>query len=673
VTSVATERAIGAPHERVEGHLKVAGRANYAAEHNPEGVVHAVVVQSTIAKGRITRVGELEGVLAVISHANADRINAPDDKELHVLQDPDVHYRGQIVAVVVAETLEAARAGADALEVVYAPARHEVVLTPESSSYAPDGVNGGYPTDSIIGDAEAALRDADTVVDQTYTTPVLHNNAMEPHACVAHWREGRLVVNESSQGVWAMRGALAEVFGLEADDVSVHSPHVGGGFGSKGTMRPHTVVAALAAKQLERPVKLVTTRRQMFAFTGYRTPTIQRVRLGADSGGRITAVSHEALSQSSQLKEFTEQTTTPTRVMYAGEHRRTTHRLARLDVATPSWMRAPGETPGMFGLESAMDELAVALDMDPVELRIRNDPPRHPESGKEWSSRGLVACLREGAERFGWAGRHDLPEGRGYGVAASMYPAYRAPGWAHAQRESDGSVTVRIAAADIGTGARTVLTQIAADACGLPFDQVRVELGSSDFPRAGVAGGSMGTASWGSAVHGACRRLVDEDATEASYDTREDIDALEDYARHAFGAQFAAVSVDSVTGEVTVDRLLGVFAAGRIINPRTARSQLIGGMTMGLGMALMEETVVDAEFGDFLSTDLASYHVPVNADVRDIDATWVDEDDPHLNPMGSKGIGEIGITGTAAAIANAVFAATGVRVRRLPIHVEALI
>jgi xanthine dehydrogenase YagR molybdenum-binding subunit len=672
--SVTTAPALGTAHSRVEGHLKVSGRAHYAAEHNPEGVVHAVLVQSTIAKGRVTHVGEVDGALLVLSHVNAERTSAVSDGELSVLQDPAVHYRGQIVAAVVAETLEAARAGADALEIRYAEEKHDVVLTPEHRGfYAPDGVNGGYETDSLIGDPDAALADAAVTVDRTYETPAQHNNAMEPHAVVAHWDEGRLVLNETSQGVWGLRGTVAELFGLEPDAITVHSPHIGGGFGSKGTIRPHTVVAVMAARALERPVKLVTTRRQMFAFTGYRTPTIQRVRLGADRDGRIAAISHEAFSQTSQLKEFTEQTATVARVMYAGEHRRSTHRVTRLDVPSPSWYRAPGETPGMFGLESAMDELANELGIDPIELRIRNDPPEHPESGRPWSSRGLAACLREGAERFGWDARGDLPENTGYGVAAAMYPTYRAPAWAHAKRESDGSVTVRIAASDLGTGARTVLTQIAADACELPFEQVRVEVGSSDFPRAGVAGGSMGTSSWGSAVHGACRRLVDEGGDEAEYDTRADLKELGDYARHAFGAQFAAVRVDRSTGEVTVDRLLGVFAAGRILNPKTARSQFIGGMTQGLGMALMEETAIDHEFGDFLTVDLAQYHVPVNADVRDVDAIWVDEEDPHLNPMGSKGIGEIGITGVAAAIANAVHHATGVRVRRLPIHVEDLL
>jgi xanthine dehydrogenase YagR molybdenum-binding subunit len=672
--SVTTAPALGTAHSRVEGHLKVSGRAHYAAEHNPEGVVHAVLVQSTIAKGRVTHVGEVDGALLVLSHVNAERTSAVSDGELSVLQDPAVHYRGQIVAAVVAETLEAARAGADALEIRYAEEKHDVVLTPEHRGfYAPDGVNGGYETDSLIGDPDAALADAAVTVDRTYETPAQHNNAMEPHAVVAHWDEGRLVLNETSQGVWGLRGTVAELFGLEPDAITVHSPHIGGGFGSKGTIRPHTVVAVMAARALERPVKLVTTRRQMFAFTGYRTPTIQRVRLGADRDGRIAVISHEAFSQTSQLKEFTEQTATVARVMYAGKHRRSTHRVTRLDVPSPSWYRAPGETPGMFGLESAMDELANELGIDPIELRIRNDPPEHPESGRPWSSRGLAACLREGAERFGWDARGDLPENTGYGVAAAMYPTYRAPAWAHAKRESDGSVTVRIAASDLGTGARTVLTQIAADACELPFEQVRVEVGSSDFPRAGVAGGSMGTSSWGSAVHGACRRLVDEGGDEAEYDTRADLKELGDYARHAFGAQFAAVRVDRSTGEVTVDRLLGVFAAGRILNPKTARSQFIGGMTQGLGMALMEETAIDHEFGDFLTVDLAQYHVPVNADVRDVDAIWVDEEDPHLNPMGSKGIGEIGITGVAAAIANAVHHATGVRVRRLPIHVEDLL
>jgi xanthine dehydrogenase YagR molybdenum-binding subunit len=365
-------------------------------------------------------------------------------------------------------------------------------------------------------------------------------------------------------------------------------------------------------------------------------------------------------------------------MMYASPNRRTSHRLAPLDVPTPSWMRAPGECPGMYALESAMDELAIACGIDPIELRVRNEPEADPEDGKPWSSRNLVACLREGAARFGWADRDPAPrshrDGRwlvGTGVAASTYPAYRSPAQATARAEGDGRFTVQIGAADIGTGARTVLTQIAADALGVGVEDVRVEFGDSALPRAGVAGGSMGTASWGSAVVKACRALVEAGGEgEQTADTTDDVKAQEKLARHGFGAQFAEVRVDPETGEVRVPRMTGVFAVGRIINPITARSQFIGGMTMGLGMALLEEGIVDAQFGDHVNHDLAQYHVPANADVGEIDIAWIDEDDEHLNPMGSKGIGEIGIVGTAAAIANAVHHATGVRVRDLPVRLD---
>jgi xanthine dehydrogenase YagR molybdenum-binding subunit len=419
-------------------------------------------------------------------------------------------------------------------------------------------------------------------------------------------------------------------------------------------------------------VTAALTRQQMFDLTGYRTPTIQRIRLGADPAGRLTAITHDVVEQTSTVKEFAEQTATPTRVMYAAPARRTTHRLVRLDVPTPSWMRAPGEAPGMYALESAMDELAVAAGVDPIELRVLNKPAADPESGQPFSSRNLVACLREGARRFGWADRDPEPgirlDGRwltGTGVAASTYPARRQPSRATATVE-DGDFVVRIAAADIGTGARTVLTRIAAQTLGAPAERVRVEIGDSALPRAAVAGGSMGTASWGSAVVRACEALL-KNGDEGTADTTEDVEADSGFARHAFGAQFAEVRVDIDTGEVRVPRLLGVFAAGRIMDATLARSQFIGGMTMGLGMALMEETIVDEGSGAFLNHDLAQYHVATCADVRDVEAVWIEEDDPHLNPMGAKGIGEIGIVGTAAAIANAVHHATGRRVRDLPI------
>ncbi|MGN6677997.1 MAG: xanthine dehydrogenase family protein molybdopterin-binding subunit, partial [Streptosporangiaceae bacterium] len=499
------------------------------------------------------------------------------------------------------------------------------------------------------------------------------NNPMEPHAAVALWDAyGALTIYNSTQGASTDAAMIATTLGMPQDRVRVVAPHVGGGFGSKGTTRPHAIVAALAARLIGRPVKLAVTRQQMFDVTGYRTPTIQRMRLGAGPVGRLTALAHVVTEQSSTLKEFAEQTATPSRVMYAAPALRTSHRLARLDVPTPSWMRAPGECPGMFALESAMDELAVAAGVDPVELRIRNEPTVEPESGLPFSSRNLVACLREGARRFGWDDRDPRPGIRrdgswltGTGVAASTYPARRRPSQATA-RIDDGGFTVRIAAADIGTGARTALTAIAAHALDTSPSRVRVEVGDSALPQASLAGGSMGTASWGSAVVKACEELQ-KICSEGTADTTEDVKADSRFARHAFGAQFAEVQVDLGTGQVRVPRMLGVFAAGRIIDPVLARSQFIGGLTMGLGMALMEETVVDAEYGDFLNHDLAQYHVPVCADVHDIEVAWIDEEDPYLNPMGSKGIGEIGIVGAAAAIGNAVFHATGQRIRDLPI------
>ncbi|MFI6889323.1 xanthine dehydrogenase family protein molybdopterin-binding subunit [Streptosporangium canum] len=691
-----TPSSVGSGLDRVEGLDKVTGRARYAFEYSPRDLVYAVPVQAAVARGEIRAVDvdavlKYPGVIAAIWYGNAPRLASDDGGELAVLQSPRVAYRGQYIGVVVAETLQDAREAAGLVRVEYAAERHDVELRADHPGlYRPEVVNPDFPADVEQGDPDAALAAAPIVVDAVYSTPAEHNNPMEPHATVAAWDGDGLTLHDSNQGASAVRDTVAALFGMPPANVRVISPHVGGGFGSKGLPHPHVVLAALAAKQVGRPVKLAVTRQQMFAVTGYRTPTIQRVRLGADTGGRLTAIVHEAFEQSSTIKEFAEQTTVPTRMMYAAPDRRTTHRLVRLDVPTPSWMRAPGETPGMFALESAMDELAIACGLDPVELRIRNEPETDPESGLPFSSRNLVACLREGARRFGWAGRDPAPgvrrRGRllvGTGVAASTYPVYRRPSRASARAEPDGRFTVRIAAADIGTGARTVLTQIAADALRAPVDRVRVEIGDSALPAASLAGGSMGTASWGTAVVRACEALLEEldrrggdlpaGGVEADADTSEEIRGQRRFARHAFGAQFAEVGVDVDTGETRVLRLLGVFAAGRIVNPKTARSQFVGGMTMGLSMALLEESVMDREFGDYLNHDLAQYHVAACADVRDIEALWVEEDDPHLNPMGSKGIGEIGIVGTAAAIANAVHHATGVRIRDLPIRLDKLV
>jgi xanthine dehydrogenase YagR molybdenum-binding subunit len=664
---------------RIEGRDKVTGRARYAYEYPADGVAYAYPVQSAVARGRIDSldaIGALAmpGVIAVLSSAEPPELSPDASPELALFQSREVAYHGQIVAAIVAETLEAARAAEGELRISYQAEPHDVRLRPDHPGlYAPDHVNPNFPTDTEKGDVSTGLAAAAVSVDATYTTPAMHNNPMEPHAAMAVWDSaGALTIYDSTQGPSADRDTIAAALGLPPERVRVVSPHVGGGFGSKGTTRPHAIVAALAARAVGRPVKVALTRQQMFDVTGYRTPTIQRLRLGADREGRLTALVHDVVEQSSTLVEFAEQTATPSRVMYAAPALRTTHRLVRLDVPTPSWMRAPGECPGMFALESAIDELAIAAGLDPVELRVRNEPDTEPESGLPFSSRNLVGCLREGARRFGWEHRDPRPgirqDGRwliGTGVAASTYPARRRPSQATATVE-DGGFVVRIAAADIGTGARTALTRIAAQALDTSAARVRVELGDSALPPASLAGGSMGTSSWGSAVVKACEDML-KDGRTGHADTTEDVENDSGFARHAFGAQFAEVRVDPATGEVRVPRLLGVFAVGRVIDETLARSQLIGGMTMGLGMGLMEETVMDEEAGSFLNHDLAQYHIPACADVQDIDAAWIGEEDAHLNPMGAKGIGEIGIVGTAAAVANAVYHATGRRIRELPI------
>ncbi|TDC67792.1 xanthine dehydrogenase family protein molybdopterin-binding subunit [Actinomadura sp. GC306] len=673
---------------RLEGREKVTGGARYAYEYPMEDPAYVAAVQAEAGRGEIVAVDaasarRLPGVLAVLSCENAPELASRSNGELAVFQSRTVSYRGQFVAAVVAETLETAREAARLLRVEYAAEDPDVRLRDDHPGlYKPDKVNAGLPADTELGDPETAFGSSEVRIDVTYTTPAEHNNPMEPHTTVAHWNEdGSLTLYESTQGASSHARTIARVFGLDREQVRVVAPHVGGGFGAKGSPRPNSVLAAMAAREVGRPVKFAVPRQQMFATTGYRTPTIQRLRLGAGADGTLNAIMHDVVEQTSTVREFAEQTASPTRIMYRAPHRRTTHRVVALDVPTPSWMRAPGETPGMYALESAMDELAAAAGIDPVELRIRNDTDREPESGLPFSSRNLVACLREGADRFGWAARDPAPrsrrEGRrliGTGVAATTYPARLNPGRATARADPDGTFTVRIAAADIGTGARTALAVLAAETLKADLDRVRMEVGDSSYPAASVAGGSSGTASWGTAVVRACEALrerlngsVPPEGVEASADTADEVKAQEEYARHAFGAHFAEVEVDADTGEVSVSRMLGVFAAGRIVNPVTARSQFVGGMIMGIGMALMEESVMDERFGDYLNRDLAQYHVPACADVRDIEAVWLEETDPHLNPMGAKGIGEIGIVGAAAAVGNAVHHATGVRVRDLPI------
>ncbi|GIF16019.1 xanthine dehydrogenase family protein molybdopterin-binding subunit [Actinoplanes teichomyceticus] len=670
-----TPRAVGAPLARLEGPAKVSGAARYAAEYPQDEPAYGWIVPSPVPRGRLNAVlsdPAEENVLAVLWYGNAPELAGADDPELAVLQSDRISYRGQPVALVVAASLEAARHAAQVVQLDITAEDHDVELrTDHPGLYTPEKVNPAFPAETAEGDVEAALAAAPVTVDVTYSTPALHNSPMEPHATIARWHGDELLVYDSNQHPSGVAATLATVFGLPPERVRVITEHVGGGFGSKGTARPNAVLAALAARVTGRPVQVALPRQAMFSLVGHRTPTIQRIRLGAGPDGTLTAIDHQAYSQTSRLFEFAEQTAVATRHMYAVPDRRTGHRVVRLDMPTPRWMRAPGEAPGMAALECALDELATTLGVDPVELRIRSSA----------GNPGYLRCLRAGAERFGWAGRDPRPARRrdgdwwiGTGVAGATYPAMAQPSAARARALGDGRFEVAIAAADLGTGARTVLAQIAADELGVPVERVRIRIGDSTLPQASVAGGSSGSASWGWAVTGACRELRESGRDEVLFDTTELLRRGEREQRHAFGAHFAEVRVDAVTGEIRVSRLYGMYDAGRILNPRTARSQFLGGMIMGMGMALHEEGVLDPSVGAWVNHDLAEYHIPAHADVERIEAEWLDEPaDEQLNPMGSKGIGEIGIVGSPAAILNAVWHATGVRIRDFPARLDKLL
>ncbi|MDT0492302.1 xanthine dehydrogenase family protein molybdopterin-binding subunit [Streptomyces griseus] len=684
--------AVGTAHTRVEGRDKVTGAARYAGEIPFTGLAHGWLVLSTVTRGRVRDVGTapvlgMPGVLTVLHHGNAPRLRTDyvgmlgtrPDPTAAVFQDARVPFADWPVALVVAETPEQAREAAEALVVTYDEEPHTTALAADDpGAYSA----AGHPPAEVGKDLEAELAASAVVLDEEYTTPEEQHSMMEPHAATARWDGGRLEVVDSNQGTTWVRAELAAMFSLDPASVRVRSEHIGGGFGSKG-LRAHQVSAVMAATELRRPVRVVMTRRQMFSLAGHRSPTVQRVRLGADPDGRLRVLDHRSLNRTSTVFEFVEPSASVGQVLYAADAHRTASHVVRLDVPSPTWMRAPGEAPGSFALETALDELAVRCGADPIELRLRNEPETGPVSGLPFSSRNLAACFREGARRFGWADRDPRPgvrrEGHlllGTGTAAATYGAGAAPSTALVTAEADGSFTVRIAPADLGTGARTALTQIAADALETVPGRVRVRIGDSDFGPAMIAGGSMGTRSWAWAITAAAAELrerlavapdIPPEGITVRSDTTEAIGALARKERHTFGAQFAEVAVDTATGEVRVRRMLGIFAAGRIVNPLTARNQLVGGMTWGISMALHEEAVRDRNTGRHYAPDLAGYHVATHADVPDIEADWVDDPDPD-DPVGIKGIGEVGIVGAAAAVANAVWHATGVRQRHLPIR-----
>ncbi|WP_329396725.1 xanthine dehydrogenase family protein molybdopterin-binding subunit [Streptomyces melanogenes] len=684
--------AVGTAHTRIEGRDKVTGAARYAGEVPFADLAHGWLVVSTVARGSVRSVETapvlaMPGVLTVLHHGNAPRVDADytgllgqPDPIVGLFQSDRVPCAGWPVALVVAETSEQAREAAEALVVRYETEPHDIEFAPDRpGTYIPEP-RETMETDK--GDLERELAASAVVVDARYSTPEEHHHPMEPHAATVRWDGGRLEVHDSNQGSKWVADELAKLFSLDPASVRVLSEHIGGGFGSKG-VRPHQVAAAMAATVLHRPVRVVLTRRQMFSLVGYRSPTAHRVRLGADADGRLRAFGHDAQNLTSTVKEFVEQSAGFGRVMYDADAHRTANRLVRLDVPTPTWMRAPGEAPGSFAVESALDELAERCGIDPIELRARNEPTAGPVSGLPFAGRNLLACFEEGARRFGWAERDPRPgvrrEGRwllGTGTAAATFPAGAAPSTAAVTAQPDGTFTVRITASDIGTGARTALTLIAADALEVEPGRVQVRIGDSDFGPAMIAGGSTGTRSWAWAIMAAAAELREQlalggdippEGVTARSDTSAAIAALPQKERHSYGAQFAEVAVDTTSGEVRVRRMLGIFAAGRIVNPLTARGQFVGGMTWGISMALHEEAVRDRASGAHVGPDLAGYHFAAHADVPRIEADWVDDPDTD-DPVGIKGIGEIGIVGAAAAVANAVWHATGVRHRDLPIR-----
>jgi xanthine dehydrogenase YagR molybdenum-binding subunit len=757
------EKVTGKPINRVDGRLKVMGAAQYAAEFPLDNIAHAVVIQSTIAKGRIQDIDvsaaeTSPGVLTVITHRNAPKLNdfasgalvkgKPGEK-LVPLQSDEIHYDGQHIGVVVAETLEQAKYAASLIRVTYSEQKPIINLEEGLSQQYQPSQFFGAELQVQRGDAIIALESAQVKIEATYTTPIEHHNPIEPSASIAVWNGDCLTIYDATQWVHGTANVISYALGIPRENVRIISHYVGGGFGCKGFTWWHPVLAAIAARKVGRPVKLVLTRQQMFTSCGYRPLTIQEIAIGAKQNGEITAIRHVTTSPTSEVDEHVEPCGLTSCVMYACENLQVTHNLVPINIATPTAMRAPGEAPSSFALESAMDELAYKLGIDPIELRIINYAEVNPKTGKPWSSKHLKQCYQMGAERFGWSRRHPTPGSMrdgdyliGWGVATAHFPGYRSPASAKAQLFADGRAVVSSATHDIGTGTYTIMTQIAADVLGLPIEHIEFKLGDSSMPIAPVAGGSQSAASVGPAVQGAAlavrQRLIDLAITDeasplygkseneistadgrvfiegnpstgetyaqilqrnnlplieieatantASFEVKEvpspsvricvgkDENAdMQKYAFQSFGAQFAEVRINPRTCKVQVTRFVSAIDAGRILNHKTARSQIMGGVIFGIGMALMEETVLDPNNGRFVVRNLADYHVPVHADIGQIDVLLTDKPDPHISLVGARGVGEIGITGAAAAVANAIYHATGKRIRDLPITPDKLL
>lgn len=730
--------SIGQPLTRRDGFLKVTGGARYAADNHREGMLFAVIAGSAVARGRVTALDVAAakahpGVIEVMTTANRPPLAAdPDAKtnpfmfRMDLLQDERVRYAQQPIAVVIATTLEAATEGAALLAPRY---EIEPVSTglDDGESFVPAVVGVHNPAVMEVGDVAAGLAAATHRIEATYETPPQYHNPIEPHAIVAAWDGDRLTIDTPSQGMAMAKLRIAGLFGIPPDNILIRSPFLGGGFGCKGLFSGPQVLGILAARLVGRPVKLVLRREQMFGPVGHRAPTRQTMRLGTDATGRLLALQHHTRTATSRFDDFIEPASDSSHTLYASPAIRTSHEAVRLDTGTPMFMRAPGEAPGSAALESAIDEMAHACGMDPLEFRLRNHADVEPISGKPFSSKSLRQCYEQAAARFGWTERRAEPGSMrdqsgmlvGWGMGSAVFPALMFQGHARAVIRADGGGVVESGAHDMGQGAWTAFAQVAADSLALDLDRVEFRAGRSDLPDAGIAGGSAHMATAGTAIHeagaAAVARLVEiavgdarsplfgagnvgvvarngalfrrDDETrgetyaailsragiaevEGHGSGAMDPAAAERYAMHAHGAVFAEVRVDPELGQVRVSRLVGAFAAGRIINPTMVRSQYLGGMIWGISFALHEAASVDPRTGRVMNANLGEYHVPVSADVPTMDAILVEEEDPYVNPLGIKGVGEIAITGTAGAIANAVWHATGRRIRHFPIRLE---
>lgn len=713
-------KIIGHPTSRIDGPLKTTGKATYAYEWHDvfSAPAYGYIVGAAVAKGRITgmdlsQAKAASGVIAIVTAENAGNLGKGKYNTAKLLGGPEIDHYHQALAVVVAETFEQARSAAELIRVDYEETKGTFDLADGRNGAKTAPVSEGGKPETAVGDFSGAFAAAPVQLDATYTTPDQAHAMMEPHASIAAWDGDKLTLLTSNQMVAWTTGDIAKTLGIAKENVHLLSPFIGGGFGGKLFLRSDGVLAALGARAAGRPVKVALQRPLMFNNTTHRPATIQRIRIGTDLDGKITAIGHE--SWSGNLPEGRPETAVQqTRLLYAGENRMTALRLALLDLPEGNAMRAPGEAPGMMALEIAVDEMAERLNLDPIEFRARNDTQVDPENPQRpFSQRQLVACMRLGAERFGWKARHSQPgqarDGRwlvGIGMAAAFRNNLLMKSGARVRLDNRGIVTVETDMTDIGTGSYTIIAQTAAEMMGLPLDKVVVRLGDSTYPVSSGSGGQFGANNSTSGVYAACVKLREAIAQKLGFNSAdvdfsdgqvvsenrtvplsraasdgevvaEDLieygDLSKTHQQSTFGAHFVEVGVDAATAEIRVRRMLAVCAAGRILNPKTARSQVIGAMTMGVGAALMEELAVDKRRGFFVNHDLAGYEVPVHADIPHQDVIMLDETDPMSSPMKAKGIGELGICGVAAAVANAIYNATGVRVRDYPITLDKLL